>query len=50
MTTDSSKTTEKMVGKAFEVHSELGSGLLESTYQACLASEVVERGLSFFPT
>ncbi len=50
MTTDSSKTTENMIGKAVEVHRELGSGLPESPYEACLESEVVERGLSFLPT
>jgi GxxExxY protein len=30
---------------AFEVHSFLGPGLLESTYQTCLLSELQERGI-----
>lgn len=30
---------------AFAVHSELGPGLLESTYKACLAYELSKRGL-----
>lgn len=31
---------------AFEVHTQLGSGLLESSYQKCLAFELIDRGLS----
>jgi len=30
---------------AFEVHRKLGPGLLESTYQACLAYELEQSGL-----
>ncbi len=30
---------------AFEVHKELGPGLLESTYEACLGYETTQRGL-----
>jgi len=30
---------------AFQVHKELGPGLLESTYEACLSYEASERGL-----
>ena len=30
---------------AFAVHKELGSGLLESTYETCLSYESVQRGL-----
>lgn len=30
---------------AFEVHKNLGPGLLESTYEACLSYEVVQKGL-----
>ncbi|HLF45853.1 MAG TPA: GxxExxY protein [Chitinophagaceae bacterium] len=30
---------------AFAVHKELGPGLLESTYEACLSYESIERGL-----
>jgi GxxExxY protein len=50
MTTDSGKTRENIIGKAIEVHRELGSGLLGSTDEACLAYELVEQGLSFVPT
>lgn len=39
--------TEKIVGAAIEVHRQLGPGLLESTYQACLTRELSLRGLPF---
>jgi GxxExxY protein len=45
MTIDPNKTTETMIGAAIEVHRQLGPGLLESAYEACLAYELVERGL-----
>jgi len=45
MIKDWNKTTETISGAAIEVHRELGPGLLESTYEACLAYELVERGL-----
>jgi GxxExxY protein len=32
--------TEKVIGCALEVHRALGPGLLESTYQQCLAYEL----------
>ncbi len=38
--------TEQIIGAAIEVHRELGPGLLESTYQACLMHELMARGLS----
>ena len=38
------KITEAIIGAAIEVHRTLGPGLLESTYQACLAFELIERG------
>ena len=31
-------------GAAFRVHTELGPGLLESAYEACLAHELIEMG------
>lgn len=37
--------TEKIIGAAIAVHSELGPGLLESTYEACLAFELLDQGL-----
>ncbi len=36
--------TEKVIGAAIEVHRELGPGLLESTYKACLAHELRSQG------
>ncbi len=39
--------TGKIIGAAIEVHRRLGPGLLESTYQACLARELSLRGLPF---
>lgn len=40
------KITEKIIASAIAVHRELGPGLLESAYEACLAFELAERGLS----
>jgi GxxExxY protein len=37
--------TERILGAAYAVHTELGPGLLESTYQACLAQELMDRGM-----
>jgi GxxExxY protein len=37
--------TEKIIGAAIEVHRELGPGLLESTYKACLAHELRLRAI-----
>ena len=39
--------TSAIIGAAIEVHRELGPGLLESTYEACLARELQELGLAF---
>ncbi len=39
--------THAIIGAAIEVHRELGPGLLESAYEACLAHELSLRGLSF---
>ena len=38
---------EAIIGAAIRVHRELGPGLLESAYEACLAYELLERGLAF---
>ena len=38
--------TRRIIGAAITVHRELGPGLLESAYQATLAYELAERGLS----
>jgi GxxExxY protein len=42
-----SPITGDILSAAFEVHRELGPGLLESAYQACLCHELSCRGLSF---
>ena len=34
------RLTGEIIGSAIEVHRQLGPGLLESTYQACLAREL----------
>ncbi len=39
--------TGQIVGAAIEVHRELGPGLLESAYQACLAREFALRHIPF---
>jgi GxxExxY protein len=39
--------TGQIIGAAIEVHKQLGPGLLESTYQACLCHELELRGISF---
>ncbi len=35
-----------IIGAAIEVHKHLGPGLLESSYEACLAYELKQRGLN----
>jgi GxxExxY protein len=39
--------SQKVIGAAIEVHRSLGPGLMESTYQRCLAHEFRIRGMSF---
>ena len=39
------KLTGEIIGAAIEVHRQLGPGLLESTYQPCLARELELRGV-----
>ena len=39
--------SNKVIGCAIEVHRELGPGLLESTYEACLAHELASNAISF---
>jgi GxxExxY protein len=43
MKTELNRITEIIIGAAMAVHRELGPGLLESAYEACLAYELVER-------
>jgi len=37
--------TNKIIGVAIGVHRELGPGLLESTYEACMIHDLIESGL-----
>ncbi len=37
--------TSKIIGSAIEVHRNLGPGLLESSYETCLAYELKKQGL-----
>ncbi|MBC7833521.1 MAG: GxxExxY protein [Phycisphaerales bacterium] len=39
--------TQQIIACAIEVHRELGPGLLESTYEACLCFELAERSVPF---
>jgi GxxExxY protein len=39
--------TREIIGAAIEVHKAIGPGLLESSYEECLAYEMRLRGLSF---
>jgi GxxExxY protein len=43
---DLNKITEQIIGAAIDVHRALGPGLLESTYEECIAFELMERGLN----
>ena len=36
----------EIIGAAYHVHSELGPGLLESTYEVCLEHELTKRGFT----
>ncbi|MCB2170743.1 MAG: GxxExxY protein [Deltaproteobacteria bacterium] len=42
-----SPLSNKIIGCAIEVHRHLGPGLLESTYQRCLAHELSRNGINF---
>jgi len=44
---DIDELTGKVIGCAIEVHRELGPGLLESTYEQCLARELDLAGIQF---
>ena len=39
--------SNKIIGLAIEVHRNLGPGLLEATYQQCLAYELSTNGINF---
>ena len=38
--------TEAIIGDAIDIHREMGPGLLESTYETCLAALLARRGLT----
>jgi len=42
-----STLTETIIGAAIAVHHEIGPGLLETAYEACLAYELMDRGIFF---
>ncbi len=42
---EENKISDKVIGCAIQVHRELGAGLLESSYEACLYYELVQSGL-----
>ena len=44
---DRDPLTRLIIGAAIEVHREMGPGLLESVYQACLEQELTLQGLEF---
>lgn len=39
------QVTQEIIGAAIEVHRELGPGLLESAYEACVVHELLQRRL-----
>jgi GxxExxY protein len=39
--------SNRVIGCAIEVHRQLGPGLLESTYEQCLAYELTRQGINF---
>ena len=39
--------SNRVIGCAIEVHRHLGPGLLESTYEQCLAHELTRNGIAF---
>ena len=43
---EENKLTEIIIGKAIEVHKQLGPGLLESAYQECLYYELKNSGVA----
>ena len=43
---DLNALTEKIIGAAIAIHEALGPGMLESSYEACLMYELLDRGLS----
>ena len=46
MVIQENEISSKLIGAAITIHKELGPGLLESTYETCLAYELREMGLT----
>ena len=44
---ESARLTHRIIGCAITVHRNLGPGLLESTYQACLEHELLQNDIAF---
>jgi GxxExxY protein len=42
---DLNALTDKIIGAAITVHKELGPGILETAYEACLMYELLDRGM-----
>jgi GxxExxY protein len=42
------RLTDKIIGAAIDVHRELGPGLLESTYEACMLFELADFNVKLF--
>lgn len=40
------KITEAIIGVAIDIHKALGSGLLESSYEACMAYDLIQAGMT----
>lgn len=45
--TQRDQLTDRVIGLAIDVHRELGPGLLESAYEACLCHELKAAGIAF---
>ena len=43
---DLNALTQSIIGSAIEVHRQLGPGLLEQAYEACLSAELISRGIA----
>ena len=46
MISELNKITQAIIASAVAVHRELGFGLLESAYEACLTYELIQHGLA----
>ena len=46
-TDPTNQITKRIIGAAIDVHRELGPGLLESAYQACLEYDLARKGVPF---